>query len=55
MKSYEVNLSLLANSDLESIHSYISDKLLSNYSVQYAFRCYLKLRTLSRSNTVNEN
>ncbi len=32
IKIYEEILSRLANNDLESIHSYISDKLLSNYS-----------------------
>ena len=42
MKSYEVNLSLLANNDLESIHSYISDKLLSCYSADRIYNMLLE-------------
>ena len=42
VKIYEVILSRLANNDLESIHSYISDKLLSNYSADRIYNMILE-------------
>ena len=42
IKIYEEILSRLANNDLESIHSYISDKLLSNYSADRIYNMILE-------------